>query len=101
MAKQVIWSERAIDDLLKIFEYWNIRNKSTNYSKKLNELFNKAIALISNHSAIGRTSQLENIKIKVVRDYLIIYEDASEMILILTIWDTRRNPEDLEKIVKK
>ena len=101
MAKQVIWSNRAIDDLLKILEYWNNRNKSSSYSKKLNELFNKAIALIVNYSSIGRPSQIENIKIKIVKDYLIIYEDTPELIIILTIWDGRRNPEDLEKIIKK
>lgn len=66
MAKHVIWSEKAVDDLLKIFEYWNHRNKSSSYSKKLNELFNKAIALIVNHSSLGRPSQIENIKIKIV-----------------------------------
>ena len=101
MAKQVIWSNRAIDDLLKILEYWNNRNKSSSYSKKLNELFNKAIALIVNYSSIGRPSQIENIKIKIVKDYLIIYEDTPELIIILTICDGRRNPEDLEKIIKK
>lgn len=101
MAKQVIWSDRAIDDLLKIFEYWNYRNKSSNYSKKLNELFTKAIALIANHSSIGRPSQIENIRIKIVKDYLIIYEDTPELIIILTIWDSRRNLEDLERIIKK
>jgi addiction module RelE/StbE family toxin len=101
MAKQVIWSDRAIDDLLKIFEYWNYRNKSTSYSKKLNELFTKAIALIANYSSIGRPSQIENIRIKIVKDYLIIYEDTPELIIILTIWDSRRNLEDLERIIKK
>lgn len=101
MAKQIIWSERAINDLIQIFEYWNFRNKSTNYSKKLNEIFNTAIALISNHSSIGRPSQIENIKIKTVKDYLVIYEDTNEMIIILTIWDSRRNPEELEKIINK
>lgn len=101
MAKQVIWSDRAIDDLLRIFEYWNNRNKSSNFSKKLNELFNKAIEIIAIHSSIGRPSQIENIKIKVVRDYLIIYQDTPELIIILTIWDSRRNPEELENLIKK
>lgn len=99
MAKQIIWSERAIDDLLKILEYWKQRNNSNSYSKKLNELFNKSIELISNHPSIGRLTQIENIKFKVVKDYLIIYEDSPELIIILTIWDSRRNPEDLQKTI--
>jgi len=54
MAKQIIWSDRATDHLLNIFEYWLNRNKSNNYNKRLNTLFNKSIDLIADHSSIGR-----------------------------------------------
>lgn len=101
MAKQIIWSDRTTNDLLNIFEYWLNRNKSNNYNKKLNTLFNKSIDLIANHSSIGRPTQIKNIKIKVVRDYQLIYEDSPELIIILTIWDSRRNPITLEKIINK
>jgi len=100
MAKQIIWSDRATDDLLTIFEYWFNRNKSNTYNKKLNILFNKSIDLIANHPSIGRPTQIENIKIKVVKDYQLIYEDSPELIIILTIWDSRRNPKELKKIIK-
>jgi toxin YoeB len=101
MAKQIIWSIGADNDRIKIFEYWNNRNKSSSFSKKLNTLFNSPVELIANHSSIGKPTELQNVKIKIVKDYLIIYEDTPELIIILTIWDSRRNPEQLKGILEK
>lgn len=101
MAKQIIWSDRVTNDLLTIFEYWFLRNKSNNYSKKLNTLFSKSIDLIAHHSLIGRPTHIKNIKIKVIKHYQIIYEDIPELIIILTIWDIRRNPKEFNITLSK
>jgi hypothetical protein len=69
--------------------------KSPAYSKKLNGLFNEAITLLSMHPQIGRKTNLEGIHVKIVRDYLIVYEVSGIEIIIHTIWDGRRNPDDL------
>jgi hypothetical protein len=39
MVKQIRWTEGAQFDRKEIFQYWNARNKTNNYSKKLNQLF--------------------------------------------------------------
>jgi addiction module RelE/StbE family toxin len=93
MAKQIIWSLKAQDDRKEIFTYWNNRNKSKAYSKKLNELFKEGIKLISRFPQIGRPTEIENVRIKVIRDYLIVYEETPDQIHILTIWDGRRDPD--------
>ena len=41
--------------------------------------------LISKHPKIGRLTDVENVRIKIVRDYLIAYEQLENAILILTI----------------
>jgi len=82
MVKQIIWSLRAQDDRKEIFSYWNSRNKPTAYSKKLNQLFKEAIKLISHFPQIGRPTEIKNIRIKLVRDYLIVYEETSIQIHI-------------------
>ncbi|WP_454244582.1 hypothetical protein [Psychroflexus sp. MBR-150] len=38
---------------------------------------------------------------KIVRDYLIIYEIKKENIFILSIWNSRQNPEKLKVLLKK
>ena len=94
MAKQIIWTKRAQDDRKEILHYWRVRNQSNIYSKKLNELIKKAVKLVAAHPQIGRHSDIENVRVKLVRDYLIFYEETKEQVYILSIWDNRRNPED-------
>ncbi|HET8736615.1 MAG TPA: type II toxin-antitoxin system RelE/ParE family toxin [Pricia sp.] len=102
MVKQIIWSRSAQDDRIKIFTYWNKKNRSNLYSKKLNRLFNEAIKLIATYPEIGRPTDDKMVRIKIVRDYLIIYEvDEKGRLLILTIWDSRQNPEKLEHILQE
>lgn len=95
MVKQITWARRAQQDRKEILHYWRTKNQSTVYSKKLNLLFKKAIALIAAHPNIGRRTNIENVRIKLVRDYLIFYEESEPEIFILSIWDNRRNPEDI------
>ena len=100
MDRKIIWSRRSQNDRIEIFKYWNKHNKSIAYSKKLNELFKEAIRLIGEYPQIGRLTNDKKARIKIVRDYLIIYEiDAQEQLLILTIWDSRQDPEKLRSVL--
>ena len=98
MAKEVIWSYRAQTDRKNILSYWRLRNKSNAYSKKLNKLFNNAVTLIRDFPQIGKST--DDVKVKVVRDYLILYEETEVAINILPIWDSRQDPKELEKVIK-
>lgn len=101
MVKQVIWSLKAQNARKEIFSYWNNRNGTNAYSKKLNDLFKEAIKLISRFPQIGRPTDVEGIRIKIVRDYLIVYEETPDQIHILIIWDGRRNPDHFKEIFSK
>ena len=79
----------------EIDEYWREHNHSNTYSIKLNLIIKKAITLIAAHPQIGRRTNVDNVRVKLVREYLIFYEERNKQIFILTIWDSRRNPENL------
>ncbi|MCK9638536.1 MAG: type II toxin-antitoxin system RelE/ParE family toxin [Prolixibacteraceae bacterium] len=100
MARQLIWTERAQKERIEIFSFWNIRNKSVIYSKKLNEFIKESLALISKYPLIGRLTNKENVRVKVLKEYLIIYEITINEIVVLSIWDCRQNPEDLKRIME-
>lgn len=100
MAKQIIWSLRAQNDRKEIFEYWNNCNNSTSYSKKLNRLIKDSLRLTSKYPPLGKKTDKENVRIKILKDYLIIYEITPKQIIVLTIWDCRKNPDDLERLLK-
>ena len=95
MAKyKVEWSFEARLDLIDILEFYRIRNKSSLYSKKLNYKINKSIKLISKNPLIGLHSQIDTVRALITGDYQIIYEIFDNVILIIMIWDCRRDPED-------
>jgi toxin YoeB len=100
MVRQVVWSLRSQNDRKKIFAYWNQRNKSNTYSKKLNSLFKEAVKLIVDYSKIGKQSSVKGVRVKIVRDYHILYEVTETEIHILTIWDSHQDPEKLKEIIK-
>ncbi len=100
MAKKIVWSIKAQNDRKEIFTYWNARNQSTVYSRKLNVLIIEAIKAISNFPNIGKLTGYKNTRVKIVRDYLIVYKELDSEIIILTIWDSRQNPLKLQKILQ-
>lgn len=95
MAKRITWTLKAQQDRKEILRYWQVHNQSSTYSKKLNQHIGKALTLIAAHPHIGRRTNIENVRVKLVRDYLIFYEESGEKIFILSIWDNRRNPDEI------
>jgi plasmid stabilization system protein ParE len=96
MAKRkIVWSSKAEVDLLKILDYFYIRNGSKTYSIKLNSRIRKAVRLLSNHPFLGLQSDVENVRALVEGDYAIFYQVDNETIRITTIWDCRQNPYNL------
>jgi len=95
MARKIIWSPLAQRKRIQILRFWIEHNKSTSYSKKLNLLFKQATVLISEHPNIGRKTDIEGIRVKVVRGYLLFYEFNESDLYILTIWDSRQHPDKL------
>lgn len=95
MAKQISWTKRAQQDRKEILHYWRVHNQSSAYSKKLNLLIKNAVALVAAHPHIGRRTTIDNVRVKLARDYLIFYEEIESEIFILSIWDNRRNPDEI------
>jgi len=95
MAKKIIWSKTAKISKQDILTYWNERNKSTRFSQKLTTLIHDAVKSIEDFPTSGKLTSNKNVRIKIVLSYLIFYSISANEILILLIWDGRRNPQDL------
>jgi toxin YoeB len=85
MAKEIIWSEQAINDRRNILIYWIFRNQSKLYSIKLGQLFREAVNLIAEYPFIGKATDIKNIRAKKVRDYFFFYQETENQIHVLTI----------------
>ncbi|ODS83183.1 MAG: addiction module toxin RelE [Cytophagaceae bacterium SCN 52-12] len=92
MVRRIIWSKRAVLERQEILLYWVERNKSKSYSIKLNKLISEEIKILAKNPFIGRETDDADIRIKVVRDYLLFYEVRDNELHILSLWDSRRNP---------
>ena len=98
MALKIIWSPLAQDKRKEILTYWNERNSNPDYSRKLNSLFIEAANQLAKFPWIGRTSDIDGVRVKIVRDYLLFYEVTDSSIEVLTIWDSRQDPDKIKKI---
>ncbi len=98
MAKRKInWTEKANFERKEILQYWINRNKSKRYSIKLNKLFVETIKKTAENPMIGRKTDFdENIRVKIVRDYLLFYKFDDKQLKVLSIWDGNRDDNKLE-----
>ena len=90
-ARKINWTKDANFERKEILDYWIDRNKSKTYSIKLNKLFINTLKQISDNPKIGRKTDFENVRVKIVRDYLLFYEFDIKQIKVLSLWDGRRD----------
>jgi toxin YoeB len=103
MAKvKIEWSVDARLDLFDILEFYLERNGSPTYSIKLNRSINKNIQHLSQNPFLGIQTDYESVRTLISGEYQIIYEIIEDIILIVMVWDLRRNPEEknLERRVR-
>ena len=94
--RKLIWSHLAKIKLFKILDFYNQRNKSSEYSKKLYREFNKKLKLTIDNPEIGIKTDFDSIRGIIVGDFILFYESTTDQIIVHTVWDTRQNPENLE-----
>ncbi len=92
MARKIIWTEQAIDERKAILEFWYQRTKSKTYPKKLFKKFNQHIELVAVYPLLGRSTQVENVRIKFMDTFYIIYSYSNSAIFIHSVWDNRQDP---------
>lgn len=91
---KIEWSVEVRLDLIDILEFYIKQNDSATYSIKLNSEINKSVKLISRNPFIGIPTDYDSVRAFVKGDYQIIYEIVGKLILVIMIWDCRRDPED-------
>ena len=96
MAKRIIWSIQARKDRREVLEYWAKRNGNKIYSRRLARKFREVVRYIGEHNYLGIATDDENVRVTVCEHYLLFYEIKKLVIEILTLWDSRRNPQDLK-----
>lgn len=98
---KIIWANIAIRQRNKIFEYWNERNGSTSYSKKLNGKIKENLQTAALNPEIGKISDVKNYRMISLGHYSLVYKFIANSIYVLAFWDNRQNPKKLLDLLKK
>lgn len=99
MAKRLKWAAFAKIQRQEILAYWIKRNQSKTYSRKLNKLFGECAEVILLYPEIRIKIPNINCRKRLIRDFYFVYTITENEIEIVTIWDTRQNPEKLLNIL--
>ena len=90
--KKIIWTETSLSELEKILKFYIQRNQNSDYSIWLLAELEKRISIISNHTKIGRKTDILNLRILPFKNYEIFYKELDDKVIIESIWDFRQNP---------
>lgn len=96
MVKRIIWSANTLSDRIDILNYWYVRIGNKNYSRKLDNSIKHLISHLAKFPEMGRKLENRNERFLVKDAYQIFYSIIEDRVVILHIWDSRRNPADLK-----
>ena len=100
MAKRrVDWSRSALIDLLDIITYYNNRNKSKIYSKKLNREIRYKLKTIDFTIALPQKTLVENLFYFTHNHIFVCFEILDNDLRVQIIIDERRNPETIQQLL--
>ncbi len=72
-----------------VFEYWNFRNKSDLYSKKLNLKIKERTTILKSFPELGIETDFANTRVLYLSYYSILYQYSENQIIVSGFWDNR------------
>lgn len=97
---KIFWTATAIRQRNQVFEYWNERNKNTQYSKKLRTEINNRLSILIQHPKLGREADFKSTRVLSMGYYSIFYKLNNERVIITAFWDNRQDPEKLLQLLR-
>ena len=83
MAVRIIWTNTAVNQRRKILNYWNKRNKSKTYSRKLvSEIAQRIKFLVDNPEIYVKTC-FPDIRTSTLGHYNIFYKSNSKELIVI------------------
>ena len=93
MALEISYSPQFFDSLETILEFFDERNGSDNFSRKLLKMIRKQIQLVASMPEIGRLTDFPGVRIVFVERFGIEYQIRDKAILIIDIYSCETNPD--------
>ncbi len=94
MAGKLVWTKNAFDEWKIILDFWFKKTGNKTYSKKLNNKIRIVLKNTKNNNFLGKKTEIENIRLIICSHYKIFYKTEKEIISVISIFDSRRNPKN-------
>ena len=88
--------KNALSDRIQILNYWYDRIGNKRYSRQLDKSIKDLISLLLEFPELGRKFKEREERFLLKKHFQIIYMINDNVIEILHVWDTRRNPDELK-----
>ena len=94
--RRIVWMAESTAQLTDILLYYKYRNGNSRYSKVIRQTIKSKLNLLKYQPYIGKIVNENNIRVIFVLHYHVFYEIKTTDVLVLSIWDGRRNPENIK-----
>ena len=93
MALEILYSPQFADSLEAILTFFDERNGSDLFSKKLMKMIRRQIGILKTMPEIGRLTDFPDVRILFVERFGIEYQIRDKSILIIDIYSCQTNPD--------
>ena len=105
MEVKVLWTDTSLSQLQEIFDYYNLRASNSVARKIVKRLVEKSLLLESNPLIGIREPLLEDrlfeYRYFVENNYKIIYRFTDNIVRIVSVFDCRKNPDEIVNLEEK
>lgn len=93
MALEISYSPQFFDSLEAILNFFDERNGSDHFSKKLLKMIHKQILLLKTMPEIGRLTDFPSVRVLFVERFGIVYQIRDKVVLIIDIYSCETDPD--------
>lgn len=93
MALEISFSPQFFDSLEAILNFFDERNGSDRFSKKLLKMIHKQIFLLKTMPEIGRLTDFPSVRVLFVERFGIVYQIRDKVVLIIDIYSCETDPD--------
>lgn len=93
MALEISYSPQFFDSLEAILNFFDERNGSDRFSKKLLKMIHKQMLLLKTMPEIGRLTDFPSVRVLFVERFGIVYQIRDKVVLIIDIYSCETDPD--------
>ncbi len=90
---KILWTPEAVRQLHLIFEFYNVRNGTKVYSKRLHGMIKDTLRLVASYPYMYPKTTYHDKRYFACEYFKVFYSVHPQAVIVEAIFDTRRNPD--------